>query len=170
MRRALKVFGATVGGIVALALLVLAVGFFLPTRHVATVSRVVSGEPQQVWDAITGVEDFGSWRTDIERAVRLEPIDGWPAWREEGASGSLTFAMTGIQPPNLLVTRIVDEGLGFGGTWTYELEQVPDGTLVTITENGFVTNAIYRLVSRFVIGYESTLTTYMDALDAHMGG
>jgi uncharacterized protein YndB with AHSA1/START domain len=170
MKRGVKVVGGALGGLVALALLVLAVGFLSPVRHSATLSRVVAGTPQEVWDVITGVEDFGSWRTDIDRAVRLEPIEGWPAWREEGPSGSLTFAMSGVEPPHRLMTRIVDEGLPFGGTWTYVLEPSAEGTRVTVTEDGFVGNPIYRLVSRFVMGYEATLTTYLDALEARMRG
>lgn len=170
MKRVLRVMAWGVGGLVVLALTLVTVGFFLPAGHVATLSRVVAGTPEEVWETITGVEDFASWRTDIDRSERLEPIEGWPAWREEGTSGTLTFAMVGVEPPHRLATRIVEEGLGFGRTWTYELAPAEGGTLVTITENGFVTNAISRLVSRFVIGYEGTMTAYLDALEARMRG
>ncbi|MBM4183687.1 MAG: SRPBCC family protein [Gemmatimonadetes bacterium] len=168
MRRVARVLGWTVGGIVALGLVALGIGYLLPVGHSATVSNVVLGTPQEVWDVITGVEEFDSWRTDIDRAVRLDAIDGWPAWREEGPSGAMTFAMAGVEPPTRLVTRIVDEGLGFGGTWTYELAPEPGGTQVTITENGLIYNPVFRLVARFFIGYESTLNTYLDALEARM--
>jgi uncharacterized protein YndB with AHSA1/START domain len=168
MMRVIRVVGWTVGGLVALAVLALAVGFLLPVRHTATASRLVAGSPDEVWEAITSVQDFASWRTDIERAVSLEPIEGWPAWREEGPSGTLTYAMTAVEPGHRLGTRIVDEGLPFGGEWTYVLEPSTGGTMVTITEAGFVTNPVYRLVSRFFIGLESTMTTYLDALEARM--
>ena len=170
MKRVLRVIAWTVGGVVALAALALTVGFLLPIRHTATASRTVAGSAEEVWETITSVEEFASWRTDIERAVPLEPIEGWPAWREEGPSGTLTFAMTAAEPGHRLATRIVDDGLPFGGTWTYVLEPVADGTLVTITEDGFVTNPVYRLVSRFFIGHESTMNTYLDALEARMRG
>jgi len=168
MRAALKALAWTVGGLFALAALALAVGFLLPVRHTATVSRTVSGSPDEVWAAITTVEEFAAWRTDIDRAVSIEPIQGWPAWREEGPSGTLTFAMTAAEPGHRLATRIVDEGLPFGGSWTYVLAPAPNGTQVTITEDGFVTNPVYRLVSRFFIGHESTMTTYLDALEARL--
>jgi uncharacterized protein YndB with AHSA1/START domain len=167
MKRVAKVILMSLGGLVALAALVLAVGFLLPVRHSATASRLVAGTPDEVWVAITNVEEFASWRTDIESATSLEPIEGWSAWREEGPSGTITYAMAGAEPGRLLTTRIVDQGLPFGGTWTYRLEASDDGTLVTITEDGFVNNPIYRLVSR-VIGHESTMTTYLDALEVRM--
>jgi uncharacterized protein YndB with AHSA1/START domain len=168
MKRAMKVLGWTVAGVSGLVILVLAIGFTLPARHSATVSGVVAGTPEEVWAVITGVEDFASWRTDIERAERLDAIEGWPAWREVGPSGALTFAMAGVEPPFRLVTRIVDEGLGFGGTWTYVLSPAQGGTLMTITEDGFVSNPMFRFVSRFFMGYESTMTAYLAALEAQM--
>jgi hypothetical protein len=170
MKAVLRAIGWTAGGLGALAALALAVGFLLPVRHTATVSRTVAGSADEVWATITNVEEFATWRTDIERAVPLEPIEGWPAWREEGPSGTLTFAMTAAEPGRRLSTRIVDEGLPFGGSWTYVLEPATGGTLVTITEDGFVTNPVYRLVSRFFIGHESAMNTYLDALEARMRG
>jgi uncharacterized protein YndB with AHSA1/START domain len=160
----------TVGGVLALALLVFLVGSFLPVRHSVTVAREVAAPPAEVWDAITGVEDFPAWRPGVVRAERLEPIGGWPAWREEGPDGTLTFAVAAVEPGRMLVTEILDEGLPFGGRWTYTLEPTPEGTEVTITEDGYVYNPIYRIVSRFFLGYEATADTYLDALAARMGG
>ena len=169
MKRVGRVVAWGLGGIVGLVLLVVVAGYLLPVRHSSTASRLVTGTPEEVWAVITGVEDFPMWRTDIDRAERLEPIGGWPAWREDGPSGSLTFMMAGIEPPRRLVTEIVDEGLPFGGTWTYLLEPSGAGTLVTVTEDGMIYNPVYRLVSRFFIGYESTMLVYLDALEARMG-
>lgn len=169
MRRALRIVGWGLAGVAGLALLAILVALFLPVKHSATVSRVVAGTPEEVWAVITDVEAFSSWRTDVDRAERLEPRGGWPAWREEGPSGALTFEMAGVEPPKRLVTSIVDEGLPFGGTWTYVLEPSGEGTLVTITEDGLIYSPLYRFVSRFFLGYEGTMVTYMDGLEARMG-
>lgn len=158
------------GGLLALALFVFLVGLFLPVRHSVTLAREVAGRPDEVWAVITDVEEFPAWRPGVERAERLEPIRGWPAWREEGSEGRLTFAVAASEPGRRLVTEIVDEGLPFGGRWTYTLEPTPSGTEVTITEDGFVYNPVYRFVSRLLIGYEGTAETYLDALEARMGG
>ena len=169
MRRPGRIVAWGAAGVAGLALLAILVALFLPVKHSASVSRVVAGTPEEVWGVITDVESFSTWRTDIDRAERLEPREGWPAWREEGASGSLTFEMAGVEPPKRLVTSIVDEGLPFGGTWTYVLEPSGSGTLVTITEDGEIYNPVYRFVSRFILGYEATMVTYLDGLEARMG-
>ena len=78
--------------------------------------------------------------------------------------------VSGEEPPRRLVTRIADEDLPFGGTWTYRLEPDGGGTRVTITEDGEVYNPVFRFVSRFVMGHDATLRTYLDDLEAHMAG
>jgi uncharacterized protein YndB with AHSA1/START domain len=156
--------------VLGLVLLLYLVGAFLPARHSVTVTREVAATPDEVWAVITGVEDFPAWRPGVVRAESLEPIGGWPAWREEGPDGTLTFAVAAVEPSRMLVTEIVDEGLPFGGRWTYTLEPTPTGTEITITEDGFVYNPIYRIVSRFFVGYETTADTYLQALAARVGG
>ena len=170
MKRGARIAAWSVGAVIALALLVFLVGLFLPVGHTVTVAREVAATPDEVWGVITGVEEFSAWRPGVARAERLEPIGGWPAWREEGPDGTLTFAVAAVEPGRMLVTEIVDEGLPFGGRWTYTLEPTPTGTQVTITEDGFVYNPIYRIVSRFWVGYETTADTYLEALAARTGG
>ena len=168
MKKAMRIALWIVGGLAGLVLLVVLVGLFLPVRHTATVEREVRGTPEEVWRVITDVEGFSGWRPDVDRAERLEPIGGWPAWREEGPNGPLTFAIAAVEPRRRLVTEIVDEGLPFGGRWTYLLEPSQTGTRLTITEDGYIYNPVYRFVSRFFMGYEGTAQTYLDALETRM--
>jgi hypothetical protein len=69
-----------------------------------------------------------------------------------------------------MVTRIADQGLPFGGRWTYELAPSNAGTRVVITEDGEIYNPIFRFMARFVFGYAGTLETYLSQLQARMGG
>ena len=167
MRQSLRLATFALGGLIALMLLVYLVGLFLPVRHSVTVARDVAGTPAEVWTVITGVEEYPAWRPGVVRAERLEPIAGWPAWREEGPEGELTFAVAAVEPQRKLVSEIVDEGLPFGGRWTYTLQPTANGTRVTIDEEGFVYNPLYRIVSRFA-GTETTARTYLEALEARM--
>ena len=82
----------------------------------------------------------------------------------------MTMAVENAEPPRRMATRIVDENLPFGGRWEYEI--APDGadaSRVTITERGWVSNPIFRFVSRFVMGHTSTLNAYLRALGKHFG-
>ena len=73
-------------------------------------------------------------------------------------------------PPKHLVTRILDENLPYGGRWEFDI--APEGqndSRVTITERGWVSNPLFRFVSRFVVGHTSSLEAYLRALGKHFG-
>jgi hypothetical protein len=60
-------------------------------------------------------------------------------------------------PPHRLVTRVTEAEKNFGGTWTIAIASVSDGSEVTIVEDGWVANPIFRFVSRFLIGHHATM-------------
>lgn len=147
----------------ALGLVAYAVGARLPARHAATVSAHIDAPPDRVWALLTDVERFPAWRPDVEAVTRLEDADGRPAWRESLGTGTLTFETVSADSAARLVVRIADEDLPFGGTWTYELEPDAGGTRLTITEDGEIHNPLFRFMSRYVFGHDTTIRTYIDA-------
>lgn len=149
-------------------LVVLAVGWILPVGHVASRSASLNAPPEDVWRAITTVEEFTSWRKDINKVQRLPDRDGRAVWVEEGSSGRMTMMVERSEPPSTLVTRIADRDLPFGGTWTYTIAMQPGGSTLTITEHGEVYNPVFRALARFVFGYESTMAAYLEALSKHL--
>lgn len=72
-------------------------------------------------------------------------------------------------PPSRLVGRIADPKLPFGGTWTFEITPTPEGANLRITERGWVSNPMFRLLSRFVFGYTSTIDSYLRSLAKKFG-
>lgn len=158
-----------VGIIVGAFVVMYAAGALLPASHTATASAELEAPPERVWSLIAGIERFPEWRPDVEGVTRLEDRDGLPAWRETLGTGRLTFRAEAWEPPRLLVARIADPDLPFGGTWTYEIEPVDDGSLLTITERGEVRSPVFRFMSRFLFGHDSTIRAYLDAVRAELG-
>lgn len=159
-----------VGSLGVLAAAVWIVGSLLPVAHTATLTRVVPGAPDDVWGAMTDVERLPEWRPGLDATERLPDRDGLPVWREDASTGTLTLEVVEWSPPRRMVTRIADEGLPFGGTWTYELTATDSGTRVTLTEDGEVYNPFFRFMARFVFGYDGTMRSYLDGLEARMAG
>jgi len=159
-----------VGAVVALVLVVVGVGWLLPQSHRASVTATVDAGPEEVWTAITDVEGFPRWRSDVDRVERLEREGTEAAWVEHGPTGPLPMEVAESAPPTRLVARIIDDGLPFGGTWTYELSPAGSGTRLTLTEDGEVYNPFFRFVSRFVMGHERTMRRYLGDLTASLGG
>ena len=153
-------------GTIAAALAVAAlIGWRLPRSHRASREQIMVATPESIWAAITDVEAFPSWRTDVKKVQRLPDREGRRAWVEDGGSGKITFVVERSDAPRLLVTRIADPDLPFGGTWTYEITPAARGTQLRITEDGEIYNPVFRFMARFVFGYEGTMASYLTALE-----
>ena len=113
---------------------------------------------------IQDVARAAEWRTDLKSVEALELVAGRRRFREVSGQGAITFEVMEEVAPSRLVTRIADEDLAFGGSWTFELQADGSGTLVTITERGFVKNVIFRALARYVFTHHRTLEQYLRAL------
>lgn len=157
-------------GLIVLGAAVFIVGSLLPQNHTASRTAHFSEPPDSVWAAITDIEAFPSWRPDVESVQRLAPQAGKAAWREISHRGNrISFAAETWEPPRHLVTRITDKDLPFGGSWDYAISPSGTGSTITITENGEIYNAAFRVVSRFM-SKTATIDAYLAALAARLGG
>jgi len=159
-----------IGGLLVLAVLIVcAIGYMLPKSHIASVSARFAAPPDSIWTSLTDVPAFPKWRPGLSRVDLLPDENGQRGWREFGKNDAVTYRVVESVPPRRLVTRIADQNLPYGGSWTYELTPDGPGTRLTITENGEVYNPIFRFVSRFVLGYTSTMEGVLRALGTKHG-
>ena len=159
--------------VLALALVVAlaaVIGSRLGQSHRASLSKSFPVPADVIWSAITDVESFPSWRADITRVDRLPDRNGYPVWVEQGRSGRMTLAVERLEPPRILVARIADPKLPFGGTWTYEISPEGAGSRLTITEDGEIYNPLFRFMARFIFGYEGTIRSYLASLEKRLAG
>ncbi len=98
----------------------------------------------------------------MKTVQRLPDRDGRQVWVEETSSGRITLAVERSEAPRLLVLRIADPALPFGGTWTYEILPAANGSTLTITEDGEIYNLVFRVMARFVFGYEATMVELLE--------
>ncbi len=158
---------------IAVALIVavgtaLLIGAFIPRTHTATRSARFRAPPERVWAVITNFADHPSWR-GLKAIERLPDRNGHPVWKETSGWGDeIPIEIEAIDPPRMMRGRIIDEKLPFGGTWTYELSAEDGGSLLRITEDGFIKPAMFRYIAR-VIGYAATMEKYLKALGSRLG-
>lgn len=153
-------------GVVGLAILLVgvpwAIGSFMRRDHLATGRADVHASRAEVWKTIVDFESMPSWAPDMGKIARLPDEKGKPRFRQtDGAN--ITFAFVEIEEPNRLVVDLVDDAGYFGGTWTYELGDVPSGTRVTITERGWAGPGFFRFML-WLFGADSTIKDYLSAL------
>jgi uncharacterized protein YndB with AHSA1/START domain len=161
----LRALFALVGIVVIVAVL----GALLPRDHVASRIGHYQVGPDKVWTAITDVDAMPTWRIGLKSVTRLPDRDGLPVHVEDTSAGKLKIETQSMEPPRKLVNRIGGDDLPFGGTWTFDVTPTADGSTVRITENGYVTNPIFRFLARFVMGYTSEMDKYLTGLAQHFG-
>lgn len=152
-------------GLAGLVAVMALIGLALPRAHVAARQVTLAKEPAEVWRALTDLEAQTGWRRGLKR---IERLDGG-RFREHSSQGAILFEVVEERAPERRVTRIADDKLPFGGRWIYELAPVTGGTRLAITEDGFVSNPVFRFLSRTVFSTTSTIEKFLADLAAHLG-
>ncbi|WP_423927016.1 SRPBCC family protein [Candidatus Palauibacter sp.] len=145
------------------------VGLSLPQNHVAAVRAEFAASPEEIFETIADFRAHPEWRPSVERIEELPARAGRPAWVELGATGPLPMELTESEPPTRLVATILSEGMPFGGRWIYKIEPTATGATVTITEEGEVYSAIFRFVSRYIMGHHASASLFLSDLGARFG-
>jgi len=165
MRWVLIVLGSVVGLIIVIAL----IGLLLPRNHRATSRLSLPQPPDTVWATVRDFGQLAAWWPDVKEVERLEDADGRERWRES-LTGDMTLVLRIVEesPPTRLRSVIEDTGEPFGGEWVYQVAADGGGSIVEITEDGWVSNPIFRVVSR-LMGHHRTMDSYLMALGRKFG-
>ena len=79
-------------------------------------------------------------------------------------TGRMLFAEN-IPNQRLVTADAGAGGKGYSGTWTFDIKPTPSGSRLTITERGRVFNPLFRLIGKYVIGYDRTIRNYQRDLE-----
>jgi hypothetical protein len=166
MRKLLVVLGTIAG----LVVLVVATGFLLPREHRVASQVVLRAPVDSVWRVMRNLQGLPDFWDDMRSVRREQGPTGDDVWVQAMADGfEMRLMISEDDPPRRFVTDIVaGEGAPFGGRWIYEVERTGGSTAVTITEDGWVANPVFRLVS-VAMGHYGTLDSYLSALARRFG-
>ena len=136
-----------IAGLLVLAGIIALIGSRLPKAHVASRSIHLQRSPQDVYAVVRDFASAPKWRADVKRMDVETPQGGPVYFREEGKHGTVNYELVEDVPAQRMVTRIRDTDLGYSGQWTYFFAPENEGTLVTIREDGEVSNVLFRFMS-----------------------
>ena len=165
MTKRLLIVGGTLVGLILLLTLV---GLALPTEH--RVARRISlrQPPESVFAVIRNLGAIPTWWPSVKQVIRRNDPQGREIWDETMEDGfEIGLMVATAEPPSLLKTVIVGDA-PFGGSWTTRIEPVPSGSTVTVTEQGWVSNPIFRVISR-LRDHHRTMDDYLKALGSRFG-
>lgn len=150
-----------VGSILAVTAVV---GLTLPESHQIARSARFSAPPSAVYAVISDVARYTDWRTDIDR-VEVLPDDGEGArFAEHAGTDVVTYRIEEASPPTRFKVRVDDASLPFGGSWTYLLQPLDGGTSLTITEDGTISNPLFRVIAKVLFSPTDSMDRYLHDL------
>jgi uncharacterized protein YndB with AHSA1/START domain len=154
--------------IVGLLVLVTVAGAFMSRTHVAT-SEITLRQPiDTVYATLRDIGGMPKWWTDLKKSERVAGVAG-ERWRQEAGGFAMQLDVRDDSPPNGFTTHIVEEkGAPFGGKWIYKLVAVPGGTVVSITEDGWIGPPPFRAMQS-VMGLHRTLDAVLVSLGKRFG-
>ena len=164
----MKIALIAIGSLAVLILAVFIIGELLPKHHRATRSAAFHARPEQVFALV--VAGPPHWRPEVKQYEVITNPGGNKMWRETDSHGNtIAYEEVECKAPILLKTRIATQGLPYGGSWTFALQDYGGSTTLGITEDGDVYNPIFRFVSRFVIGYTRGIDAYLTNISKALG-
>lgn len=156
--------------LVGTAVLVTLAGMLLPRTHAARSVARLTHPPDTVWMVVRDFEQYAAWWRDARAMERLPDREGHEVWgMRDRFNQTVPLEVVTSDAPTRLVTRIADERLPFGGTWTYEIAPREGGSQLSVTERGTIGNPVFRLMARFVFGYHASLDGYLRAVGRRLG-
>jgi hypothetical protein len=156
--------------LIVLIVLVFLVGLALPRTHRAASRITLTRPPAAVWPV---VRDLGSLRgvwPELKSAKRVADANGQEVW-EQNASGMMSMRLIveeAVEPKRMVTRMDVAPDAAFGGTWTYELAPSDAGTELTVSEDGYVSNPLFRVVMH-AMGVHHSVDGYLRAVGTKLG-
>jgi hypothetical protein len=156
-------------GLILLVVLAFVVGLVLPREHRATSRIALHRSPEEVWPVIRDLGSLvGTW-SDLKSANRLPDRGGKEVWEQNAGGFPLKLLVEESTAPVRLVTRVdAAADATFGGVWTYQIAPAPGGSTVTVTEDGYVNNPLFRTMMK-LMGVHKTADGYLTALGKKLG-
>lgn len=151
-------------GLAVLAGVLFAIGLSLPKNHRAESRLTLEKPPAEVWTVIRNPAALvGTW-SDLKNSRQVQGAGGREVWEQDAGGMQMRLIIESSDPPRRLVTRIdADEKAAFGGTWTYTLAPAGNGTTLSIIEDGYVNNPLFRVMMA-LMGKHRTIDGYLKAL------
>lgn len=148
---------------------VYAYGTTLPRDHVVSSRIPLNASQDSVFAVLRAFGDYPKWDTDFKSSVKGESRNNHEVWVQESGGMTMSIELTEIRPPSRIVSEIVtDSTSSWGGVWTYEVESVSGGSLVTVTEEGWIKAPIFRVMMK-LMGPHSTMDGMLKHLGARFG-
>lgn len=169
MKIVIVIIAGIIAAIVLAVLLIALLGSRLPQQHSVSRSVLLRQTPDKVYAVTRDFASIPKWRADVRSVNVTTGAGGRVQFREEGKHGAVNYELAEDSPGQRMVTRITDTDLGYSGKWTYVFAAEGANTRIKITEDGEVSNVIFRFLSKYAFGHTATIDDYLTSLGKQFG-
>jgi uncharacterized protein YndB with AHSA1/START domain len=135
------------GGLAALAAVGWFVGSSMDRNFDSTTQTIIHKPPAVVWGVVTDYDSIPLWHPEFSKAEIVSPTQ-WRGFFKDGFVA--TYEVTQFHIGRLVEAAQVERDLPYWGRFSFELEEVPDGTRLTIRSHLEVEPPFTRLVARLL--------------------
>jgi ribosome-associated toxin RatA of RatAB toxin-antitoxin module len=165
MKRGLKITLIVTIIVITLINIPIIGGLFLPKSHKITKTLFLKYDPENIWVYITNVEHYPKWRPSVKKVevVSTNPA-GLTSWQEFYRFNRHTmFQVTEANPYTDLIIKTADKESYYYNKWSINIKEAENGSLLTITEEGEISNPLFRSIAKLK-GVDQPLTEYINDL------
>jgi uncharacterized protein YndB with AHSA1/START domain len=145
-------------------------GRTMPREHRASSTITLVAPPDSVWRLVRDIAGQAAWWNDVRSVRRLTGLKRESYEQDMKGAGPVRMEVTStIDGQRLITTILNDEQQDWGGSWTVDVRRTAAGTEVTVTEEGWVEPALFRVVMKLRGGAHRTIDGYLRSLGAHFG-
>lgn len=145
-------------------------GRTMPREHRASSTITLVAPADSVYRLVRDIGGQAAWWSDV-RSVRKLTGQKRESWEQDmkGAGPVRLEVTSAIDGQRVITTILNDDQQDWGGGWTVDVERTAAGTEVTVTEQGFIEPALFRVVMKLRGGPHRTIDSYLRSLGAHFG-
>ncbi|MBM3810533.1 MAG: hypothetical protein FJW20_02740 [Acidimicrobiia bacterium] len=153
------------GGIAALAGLMVVIGLFVSPDVEAAVSIDIASPPERVWEMVAEMENLPRWSSEISSAEQIG--ENPKRYRVSGAGGDAEYEIISAEPPRRLVARMTSSSFNVTGNWDLAIEPAGQGSRIRVRMKMNIGNPLFRFFSLFMdVGEQERKT--LESLKAYL--
>lgn len=143
------------------------IGSFLAEKHTYTRSQTYDISADQLFFIAVNIDDWPNWRRDIDGVIHRTQ-DDFEADLVRGEE-RLTYAFSGDFEQLFFHAKFISDDVSGGGSWTFQVEEGSNkGSILTVTEHGFISPPSHRFFSLVFSTRNNSIDRFFDDLDLHL--
>lgn len=146
------------------------IGLLLPDEYEGRIDVLLPVTRESLWEELQNFEAHPFSGLMVRRVLEGERTgEGAPAWVEDLGNTRIRVRTAEIRPPRRWRVEMGDQVVPMDSTWTIELEEHEEGTLVraanrTVVRSGSWRSPVFRLILRSSGATEKVLREYFRSI------